>query len=91
MTDIDAEIGAQLQRLRVACGWSVQELSERARVAGSDLISWETGSQRVRAADLHRLVTALGCRVKDVYRPVAALIDGERQLAEVFGAQHRDL
>ena len=69
----------------------MQELSKRARVTGSDLISWETGSRRVRAADLYRLVTALGCHLKDVYRPVSALIDGERQLAEVFSAQRRDL
>ena len=91
MIDVDAAIGAQLERLRSARSWSVQELSDRANVSGADLISWETGSERVSAADLHRLVKALGCRVKDIYQPVTTLIGGVRQSAEVFGAQRRDL
>ena len=91
MIDIDVAIGAQLERLRSERGWSVQELSERTGAGVPDVTAWEMGDRRISAADLYRVVTASGCSVKDVYRPVAAIVDGERQLAKVFGAQGRNL
>lgn len=56
-------IGTEIERLRLAKGWTRADLAEKAGVSRPSVWGWETGKTRPRQDALRRLACAFGCYV----------------------------
>lgn len=85
-TDVDAVVRQRLRTLRVARGWTLDELAARAHLSPSTLSRLETGDRRLALDLLVALARALGTTIDElvatgtdddvVIRPRRATADG---------------
>jgi len=65
----DASLPGRLRELRKRAGLDVARLAELASVAPASILSWESGSADISAAELDAVTRAVGLRVRDLERP----------------------
>ena len=66
----DAIVGANIQTLRIACGWSRQQLAERIDVTHQMLSKYEKATNRITSGRLELIA-------KVFYKPVGYFFDEE--------------
>lgn len=62
-TDIDRHVGAQIRARRLLIGVMQQQLAREIGVSSQQMHKYETGINRVSAANLWGIARALGCEV----------------------------
>lgn len=85
-TDVDAAVRGRLRSLRLARGWTLDELAGRAHVSPSTLSRLETGDRRLALDLLVPLARALGTTIDElvatdaddevIIRPRRDVVDG---------------
>lgn len=68
--ELDGQIGAAIKARRLALGWSQAELAGRIELTYQQVQKYEAGTNRVSAAVLAKVSSALGCEL-------AALVPSE--------------
>lgn len=64
-------VGHQIRELRVARGWSLNELARRVGTSAPALHRYESGWDRFEVATLRRIAAALGARLEVRFVPAA--------------------
>ena len=65
-TDIKADVGARLRRLRTKKGWSQEELGFESGLHRNYIGGIERGERNVGVVNLGKLAKALGVRPRDL-------------------------
>ena len=63
---LDTGLGRAIRRRRTACGLSQVALGEAIGVSFQQVQKYERGANRVSFSTLHRIASALDCRVSDL-------------------------
>ena len=85
-TDIVCAIGARLRAIRVLAGWSQERLGSAIGVSFQQLQKYETGANRISAAQLVRVGKVLGCKPVQLLPPTSPEAEGSRDpLSEIAG------
>ena len=66
--DICTSVGINIRKLRLAKGWSQNELAERAHTERSYLSLIETGKKNITLLMLQEIASALGTHPRDLLK-----------------------
>jgi transcriptional regulator with XRE-family HTH domain len=72
------DLGSHIRRLRLARGWSQEELAHRAGIDRSYMSGIERGVRNATVLSLHRVARALGVELADVLGPGPPRAEGAR-------------
>ncbi|HVF61120.1 MAG TPA: helix-turn-helix transcriptional regulator [Thermoanaerobaculia bacterium] len=88
----DKDLGRALEVLRIARGWTQDELSRAAEMRGSSISRYESGKELPDADAVRRLVAALGFAPDAVERTRRFLagLRGEKEASEKGGASEAE-
>jgi transcriptional regulator with XRE-family HTH domain len=67
-TNVDAYIGGQMRKRRVALGWSQETLGKRLGVSFQQVQKYENGSNRVSAARLFEICEVLKLPLESMFK-----------------------
>lgn len=87
MTDAEAarnkEIGRRLRAARLAAGFSLKDMSERAGVHLSSIGKYEAGEQRIPASHVHAVAKACGVPLASLFGDDAVFAGDPPEMAEL--------
>jgi transcriptional regulator with XRE-family HTH domain len=65
--DIKLKIGKRIKELRNACGFSQEELADRAGIDRTYVNSVENGKRNVSIVNVEKITNALGCTLQEFF------------------------
>lgn len=83
--ELDVQIGAAIKARRMGLGWSQAELAGRIDVTYQQVQKYEAGTNRVSAAVLAKISSALGCELAALV-PSGERVDAPSDLQALYSA-----